>query len=671
MPTPPTHVELANALRMLAVDAVQEAGSGHPGMPMGMADIAEALWRHRLRHNPSNPAWCDRDRFVLSNGHGSMLQYALLHLSGYDLPIDELRRFRQVGSRTAGHPERGLTPGVEVTTGPLGQGLANAVGMALAERLLAAEFNREGFPVVDHRTWVFLGDGCLMEGISQEAISLAGTWKLGRLAAFYDDNGFSIDVHIGGWFSDDTLARFEACGWRVIRAVDGHNAGALDAAIGAACATSDQPTLIVCKTVIGKGSPSKAGTHDCHGAPLGAAEVAATRAALGWAHAPFEVPDDVRAAWDAREEGARREAAWRALFERYRRAHPQAAAEFERRIAGELPVGFADHRPCEPRRGRREGRVDRQPEGQPEQDRRVRPCAAGARRRLGRPRGVEPHALAGSARREVICRRQLCLLRRARVRHGRDHEQHRGSGGLGVFGATFLMFSEYARNALRMAALMKLNPIYVFTHDSIGVGEDGPTHHPVKQTATLRLIPGMQVWRPCDAVETCVAWSEALASTRHPTSLILSRQTLQHQARSATQLDAIPRGGYVLREPDEPPRAVLLATGSEVALAVEAAQALAAQGIPVRVVSMPSTGRFDAQDASWREAVLPRGVPRLAIEAGVTDVWPKYVGLEGDVVGIDTFGESAPAGALFEHFGLTVPAIVARVRALLERTGRS
>ena len=671
MTTQPTRVELANALRMLAVDAVQQAGSGHPGMPMGMADIAEALWRHRLRHNPSNPTWFDRDRFVLSNGHGSMLHYALLHLSGYALPLDELRRFRQLGSRTAGHPERGLTPGIEVTTGPLGQGLANAVGLALAERLLAAEFNRDGFPVIDHRTWVFLGDGCLMEGISQEAISLAGTWRLGKLVAFYDDNGISIDGHVDGWFTDDTPARFEACGWRVFRAIDGHDAEALDAAISSACGVSDRPTLIVCKTVIGKGSPGKAGTHDSHGSPLGTAEVAATRAALGWPHAPFEVPGAIYSAWDGRDAGARCEAAWKEMLEAYRRIHPAACAELERRMSGALPSGFAEQIAATL------NAVDAKHESIASRKASQNMIAAFA--------PALPELVGGSADLAVSNLTLWPEARDAKLPAGGNYVYYgvrefgmaaimnglAAHGGLRVFGATFLMFSEYARNALRMAALMRLNPIYVFTHDSIGLGEDGPTHQPVEQTATLRLMPGMDVWRPCDAVETCVAWSEALLSSGHPTCLILSRQNLPHQARSDAQLSAIRRGGYVLHEPTEIAQAILIATGSEVSLAMDAARALAAQDIAVRVVSMPSTRRFDAQDAPWREAVLPRGVPRIAIEAGVADFWRKYVGLDGDVIAIDSFGESAPAPALYEHFGLTVPTIVARVLALLEGATQS
>jgi transketolase len=654
----------ANALRVLALDTVQRANSGHPGMPMGMADIAEALWRHRLRHNPANPSWFDRDRFVLSNGHGSALQYALLHLSGYDLPIDELKRFRQLHSRTPGHPERGLTPGIETTTGPLGQGLANAVGMALAERLLAAEFNRDGLSVIDHRTWVFLGDGCLMEGISQEAVSLAGTWKLGKLVAFWDDNGISIDGHVEGWFTDDTPARFEACGWRVMRGVDGHDSVALDAAIDAACANDDRPTLICCKTVIGQGAPTKAGTHDCHGAPLGEAEIAATRAALDWPHAPFEVPGPVRRAWEAREAGARAEADWNERFAAYRRQHPALADELQRRIAGRAPAGFDAHA------ARVLAEVDDQ--GATIASRKA------SQNMIGAFAPLLPELIGGSA---DLAASNLTLWPQARAVKGAGSGNYlnygvrefgmaaivngiAAHGGLRPFCATFLMFSEYARNALRMAALMKLNPIFVFTHDSIGLGEDGPTHQPVEQMATLRLMPGMDLWRPCDAVETCVAWSEALAATDHPTCLVFSRQNLPHQVRDAVQLSAIRRGGYVLRESALPLAAVLIATGSEVALAIDAQRLLHAQGVGVRVVSMPSTRRFDQQDAAWRDAVLPRGVPRVAIEAGVSDYWRKYVGLDGAVLGIDTFGESAPAAALYEHFGLTAQAIVRLVESV-------
>ncbi|PXW94395.1 transaldolase [Sphaerotilus hippei] len=664
--TAPTRTTLANALRVLAMDAVQQANSGHPGMPMGMADIAEALWRHTLRHNPANPKWPNRDRFVLSNGHGSMLLYGLLHLTGYDLPIEQIKRFRQLHSQTPGHPELGYTPGVETTTGPLGQGIANAVGLALAEQLLAAEFNRDGLPVVDHHTYVFLGDGCLMEGVSHEACSLAGTWGLGKLVAFWDDNGISIDGHVEGWFTDDTPGRFEAYGWQVIRGVDGHDPAALDAAIAAARAESAKPTLICCRTVIGKGSPNKAGTHDSHGAPLGTAEIAASRAALGWTHAPFEIPAEVGAAWDAREAGARAEAAWNESFAAYERAHPALAAEFRRRMAGELPAGFADLAEAALAQV-----VD---QGETIASRKASQNAIAALV------PALPEMVGGSA---DLAGSNLTLWPQSRnvMSPEGGNYVHYGvrefgmaaimngltlHGGLRSFGGTFLMFSEYARNALRMAALMKLNPIYVFTHDSIGLGEDGPTHQPVEQTATLRLIPNMDVWRPADAVETQVAWTAAIESTDHPTSLILSRQNLPHNARSAEQLAAIRRGGYVVSEASGgAARAVIIATGSELGLAIAAQKQLAAQGVPVRVVSMPSTNVFDRQDAAWRDSVLPKGLPRVAVEAGVSDFWRKYVGLEGAVVGIDRFGESAPAGELYKLFGVTADAVAAATLGVL------
>jgi transketolase len=670
--TAPTRTTLANALRVLAMDAVQQANSGHPGMPMGMADIAEALWRHTLRHNPANPKWPNRDRFVLSNGHGSMLLYGLLHLTGYDLPMAQIKRFRQLHSQTPGHPELGYTPGVETTTGPLGQGIANAVGMALAEQLLAAEFNRDGLVVVDHHTYVFLGDGCLMEGVSHEACSLAGTWGLGKLVAFWDDNGISIDGHVEGWFTDDTPGRFEAYGWQVIRGVDGHDPAALDAAIAAARAESARPTLICCKTVIGKGSPNKAGTHDSHGAPLGAAEIAASRTALGWTHAPFEIPAEVGAAWDAREAGALAEAAWNELFAAYERAHPALAAEFRRRMAGELPAGFADLADAALAQV-----VDK---GETLASRKASQNAIAALV------PALPEMVGGSA---DLAGSNLTLWPQARnvMSPEGGNYVHYGvrefgmaavmngltlHGGLRTFGGTFLMFSEYARNALRMAALMKLNPIYVFTHDSIGLGEDGPTHQPVEQTATLRLIPNMDVWRPADAVETQVAWTAAIESRDHPTSLILSRQNLPHNPRSAEQLAAIRRGGYVVSEAaGGAARAVIIGTGSELGLAIAAQKQLAAQGVPVRVVSMPSTFVFDRQDAAWRDSVLPAGVPRLAVEAGVSDGWRKYVGLDGAVIGIDRFGESAPAGELFALFGITTDAVVAATLGVLGVSARA
>jgi transketolase len=653
------------------MDAVQQANSGHPGMPMGMADIAEALWRHHLKHDPAEPDWIDRDRFVLSNGHGSALLYALLHLSGYALSTTDLRAFRQLHGQTPGHPERGWTPGVETTTGPLGQGMANAVGMALAEKLLAAEFNRDGHTVVDHRTWVFLGDGCLMEGVSHEACALAGTWGLGKLVAFWDDNGISIDGHTEGWFTDDTPARFAAYGWRVIRAVDGHDPAAIDAAIAQALASGEQPTLICCKTTIGFGSPNKAGTHESHGAPLGAAEIAATRAALNWPHAPFEVPDAVRAAWDAREHGAARRRAWEQRFAAYAQAHPDLAAELQRRLNGELPAGFDAAARAAIAEVHRQGATIA--------------SRKASQNAIGALAPALPELLGGSA---DLTGSNLTNWPGCRSITPQDLRAGRGGnylhygvrefgmaavmnglaahGGVRSFGGTFLVFSDYMRNALRMAALMQLNVIHVFTHDSIGLGEDGPTHQPIEQIATLRLMPGMDVWRPCDAVETQVAWTVALQSRDHPTSLVLSRQNLPHQARSDEQVDAIARGGYVLSEAaGGVPLAVLIATGSEVALAVAAQTALARQGVAVRVVSLPSWFQFRRQEAAWRTAVLPEGVPRVAVEAGVTGWWREVVGLQGAVVGLDRFGESGPASALYEHFGITTAAVVEAVKRVL------
>jgi transketolase len=651
----------ANALRLLAIDAVQQANSGHPGMPMGMADIAAVLWSRHLRHNPADPHWPGRDRFVLSNGHGSMLLYGLLHLSGYDLPIEELKAFRQLHSRTPGHPEVGLTPGVETTTGPLGQGIANAVGMALAEQLLAAEFNTEGHTVVDHRTWVFCGDGCLMEGISHEAASLAGTWGLGKLVLIYDDNGISIDGDVKGWFNDDTPARFEAYGWRVIRAVDGHDVAAIDAALQAACDDVGQPTLVCCRTQIGHGSPHKAGGHDVHGAPLGAAEVQAVREALGWPYPPFVVPGEARAPLDARERGADAQREWEAVLSSYRTAEPARAAELARRLRGELPAGF-DARCQELLNGaaaRGETLASRK----------------ASQNSIAALAALLPELLGGSADLAPSNLTQwpgCCSVAKAA---GGGNYLHYGvrefamvaiqtgiglHGGLRPFAGTFLMFSEYARNAIRMAALMRSNPIYVFTHDSIGLGEDGPTHQPVEQLATLRLVPNLDVWRPGDAVETLVAWQTAVRHRHTPTCLVLSRQNLTHQERDMQTLDAIQRGGYVLvREAAERPlQLVLIATGSELDLAVQAQRRLADGGVNARVVSMPSCFTFEQQDAAWRRAVLPPGVPRVAVEAGVTAGWRQYVGLEGAVVGIDSFGESAPAAALAAHFGLTVQAVV-------------
>ena len=663
-----SQASLANAIRVLAIDAIQAANSGHPGAPMGMAEMAVALWQRHLKHNPADPLWADRDRFVLSNGHGSMLLYALLHLTGYDLPLEELKRFRQLHSKTPGHPEFGHTAGVETTTGPLGQGITNAVGMALAEQLLAAEFNREGFPIVDHYSYVFLGDGCMMEGISHEACSLAGTWKLSKLIAFYDDNGISIDGHVEGWFSDDTPKRFEAYGWNVIRAVDGHDVDAVVAAIRAAKAQNDKPTLICCKTVIGKGSPNKAGTHDVHGAPLGKDEVAATRAALGITSGPFEIAADVYAGWDARANGAARQAEWQKLFDAYRAAHPELAAEFLRRMAGEAHPEFAAKADAALAEILAKGETIA-----------TRKSSQNAIQALA---PVMPEFVGGSA---DLAPSNLTTWKGCRsISH--DAPQAGGNyihygvrefgmaaimnglilhGGFRPFGGTFLMFSEYARNAIRMAALMKINPIYVFTHDSIGVGEDGPTHQPVEQTATLRMVPNLDVWRPCDSVEAFVAWQVALEHKETPTALILTRQNLAHQARDEEQIKAIRKGGYVLKDCAGTPKAVIIATGSEVSLAVAAQQSLAEKGIPVRVVSMPSSFLFDRQDAAYRNDVLPRGIPRVAVEAGVTGYWRQYVGLEGAVVGIDRFGECGPAAQVFEYLGVTAAKVTEAVETVI------
>ena len=663
---PPVFNPITGAIRALAMDAVQQANSGHPGAPMGMAEIAEVLWRHHLRHNPANPKWADRDRFVLSNGHGSMLIYALLHLTGYDLPIEELKRFRQLHSKTPGHPEYGYAPGVETTTGPLGQGITNAVGMALAEKILAAEFNRPGHEIVNHNTYVFLGDGCLMEGISHEACSLAGTWGLGKLVAFYDDNNISIDGHVEGWFTDDTPKRFEAYGWQVIRDVQGHDPVAIEAAIQQAKANTVQPTLICCKTIIGAGAPNKQDSHDVHGAPLGTAEIEAARAHIGWTHAPFEIPADVYAAWDARTKGASLEAQWNATFAAYRAAHPELAAEFERRMAGELPADWDAHVAAVLAK--------------------VTDKAETIATRKASQNAIEayapklPELLGGSA---DLAGSNLTLWSGAKgvsrtsggnyVYYGvREFGMAAIANGISLHGglipytATFLMFSEYARNALRMAALMKVRQIFVFTHDSIGLGEDGPTHQPVEQTATLRLIPNMDVWRPCDTTESAVAWASAIERKDGPTSMCFSRQNLPFQTRTAEQVAAIRKGGYVLADAaGGTPQAVILATGSEVALAMAAQKTLAEQGVAVRVVSMPSTNIFDRQDAAYKASVLPAGLPRVAVEAGCTDGWYKYVGLEGRVIGIDRFGESAPAGELFKYFGITADAVVQAVKAVL------
>ena len=661
-----TRTDLANAIRALAMDAVQKANSGHPGMPMGMADIAEALWNHHLRHNPANPQWADRDRFVLSNGHGSMLLYSLLHLTGYDLSIDDLKQFRQLHSKTPGHPEYGYAPGIETTTGPLGQGISNAVGMAIAEKLLAAEFNQPGHDIVDHYTYVFLGDGCLMEGISHEVCSLAGTLGLNKLICFYDDNGISIDGHVEGWFTDDTPKRFEAYGWKVIPNVNGHDFAALDAAIAEARTSTDKPVMICCKTVIGMGSPNKAGGHDCHGAPLGDAEIAATRANIGWSHGPFEIPADVYAGWDGKAKGTAAENDWNQRFAAYQQAYPQLAAEFLRRMAGELPANWAA--------------TAQQALAEVNAKAETIATRKASQNSIGALAPALPELLGGSA---DLAGSNLTLWKGSKgisraeggnylyygVREFGMAAIMNGltlHGGFKPYGGTFLMFSEYARNALRMAALMKIGPVFVFTHDSIGLGEDGPTHQPVEQTATLRLIPNMDVWRPCDTAETLVAWQSGIERNNGPTSLILSRQNLPFIARDAEQQANIAKGGYVLRDSSTGKLDVLLlATGSEIDLALKAQAQLAEQGIGARVVSLPSTNVFDRQDAAYRVSVLPKGVARVAIEAGVSDFWRKYVGLEGGVIGIDRFGESAPAGELFREFGFTTENIINTVKTVL------
>ena len=666
-PSTAKHTGAANALRALAFDAVEAANSGHPGMPMGMADIAEVLWRRYLKHNPADPHWPDRDRFVLSNGHGSMLLYALLHLSGYDLPMEELKRFRQLHSKTPGHPEIGITVGVETTTGPLGQGLANAVGMALAEQLLAAQFNRAGHTVIDHRTWVFLGDGCLMEGISHEVCSLAGTLKLSKLVAIYDDNGISIDGHVEHWFNDDTPQRFEAYGWRVIRDVDGHDTEAIEAALAESCTQDDRPTLVCCKTVIGQGSPNKAGSHDVHGAALGKAEIAATRAALGWTAEPFQIPDDIRSSWDARTTGAKRQADWQRRFNDYARAYPELAQEFERRVVTrELPANWSTATAASLEKLSASG-----------SNIASRKASQNAIETL---HGLLPELLGGSADLTGSNLTNAKASTPVRGNHWGDYLNYGVRefgmsatmngialhGGYIPFGGTFLTFSDYSRNAIRMSALMQQRVIYVFTHDSIGLGEDGPTHQPIEHVSSLRLIPNNDVWRPCDDVETLSAWLAAVERTDGPTCLILSRQNLPHCERSAQQLHDIRKGGYVLS--DSPDAVVtLLATGSEVALALQARTTLAAAGIAARVVSMPSTRGFDRQPLAYRSAVLPRSIPVLAIEAGVTNFWRAYVGLDGDVVGIDRFGESAPAADIAKELGFTVETVVARAQALASR----
>ncbi len=667
-----TDSDLANALRALAMDAVEAAKSGHPGMPMGMAEIAVALWHRHLSHNPANPQWPDRDRFVLSNGHGSMLLYGLLHLSGYDLPLDELKRFRQLHSKTPGHPEAGATPGVETTTGPLGQGVGNAVGMALAERLLAAQFNRPGHRIVDHRTWAFLGDGCLMEGVSHEACALAGTLGLSKLVAFWDDNGISIDGEVEGWFTDDTPKRFEAYGWNVIRGVDGHDVGAVDAAIRAALAESARPTLICCRTTIGKGAPTKAGTADAHGSALGAQEIAAARAALGWPHPPFEIPGAIASGWNARADGARRETEWTARLAAYRAAFPELAAEFGRRMAGELPADFAATVATfvASQAAKAETVSTRKASQQA-----IEAFARALPEMLGGSADLTGSVFTNWSGSVPVTREQPGNYIHYGVREFGMSAIMNGvalHGGFIPYAGTFLTFSDYARNAVRMAALMKLRVIHVYTHDSIGLGEDGPTHQSIEHAASLRLIPNLDVWRPCDTVESAVAWAAAIGrrpgADPGPTALLFTRQNVPFVPRSDPQIAAIGRGGYVLADWDAaaPKRAIVVATGSEVALALAARELLAAEGIGVRVVSMPCTRRFDAQDAAWRASVLPPGTARIAVEAGSTDGWRKYTGAaddpKGAVLGIDTFGESAPAGALFRHFGLTADNLAATVR---------
>ena len=664
----PSRRERANAIRALSMDAVQKANSGHPGAPMGMADIAEVLWRDYLKHNPSNPNFADRDRFVLSNGHGSMLIYSLLHLTGYDLGIEDLKQFRQLHSRTPGHPEYGYTPGVETTTGPLGQGIANAVGFAIAEKVLGAQFNREGHNIVDHNTYVFLGDGCMMEGISHEVCSLAGTLGLGKLIAFYDDNGISIDGEVEGWFTDDTPKRFEAYGWQVIRNVDGHDAEEIKMAIETARKSVDQPTLICCKTTIGFGSPNKQGKEECHGAPLGNDEIALTRAALGWNHGPFEIPAEIYAEWDAKAAGAAAEAAWNDKFAAYAAAHPELAAEFKRRIAGELPADFAEKAAAYIKDVAEKGETIAS-----------RKASQNALNAFG---PLLPEFLGGSA---DLAGSNLTLWKGCK---GVSAEDASGNymfygvrefgmsaimngialhGGFVPYGATFLIFMEYARNAVRMSALMKKRVLYVFTHDSIGLGEDGPTHQPIEQLASLRGTPNLDTWRPADAVESAVAWKYAIERADGPSALVFSRQNLPHQPRDAQQLADIARGGYVLKDSAGEPELILIATGSEVGLAVAAYDKLTAAGHKVRVVSMPSTSVFDAQDAGYKQDVLPLQVSaRIAIEASHADYWYKYVGLEGRIIGMTSFGESAPAPALFEHFGFTVDNIVATAEELLD-----
>jgi transketolase len=656
--------DLANALRVLAIDAVQKANSGHPGMPMGMAEIAEALWNRHLRHHPHNPHWVDRDRFVLSNGHGSMLLYGLLHLTGYDLSIDDLKAFRQLHSRTPGHPEYALTPGVETTTGPLGQGLANAVGMAVAERILAAEFNRPKHTIVDHHTYVFLGDGCLMEGISHEVCSLAGTLKLSKLIALYDDNAISIDGDVAGWFGDDTPSRFRAYGWNVIAAVNGHDADAVSAAIEAA-KHSDKPTLICCKTKIGKGSPGKEGSADAHGSPLGDKEIAATREAMGWNLGPFEIPENIRSAWNANARGAKLEAEWDLRFAQYQKAFPDLAAEFQRRITGDLPSSWEQTVAAIEASAREKAETIA-----------TRKASQNA---IAAIAPVLPELVGGSAdltASNLTNWPDMKVFTSAQggnyINYGvREFGMSAIMNGLALhngvipFAGTFLTFSDYARNALRMAALMKLGVIFVYTHDSIGLGEDGPTHQPIEHVSSLRMMPGLDVWRPADTLESAYAWVCAVERNNGPSALVFSRQNLPYLKDSTREGKDIRRGGYIVRDSGDEPEAILIATGSEVTLALQAQDLLASKGIDVRVVSMPCSEVFDRQDVEWHEHVLPNALPRVAVEAGISDFWHKYVGLDGKVIGIDVYGESAPAGELFKHFGFTAERVAEAVRAVL------
>ncbi|WP_455033449.1 transketolase [Kingella oralis] len=657
--------QTANALRFLSMDTVQAANSGHPGAPMGMADMADVLWREFLRHNPKNPQFANRDRFVLSNGHASALLYSLLHLSGYNLSADDLRNFRQLHSKTPGHPEYGYTDGVETTTGPLGQGIANAVGMALAEKLLAAEFNRDGFAIVNHHTYVFLGDGCLMEGISHEAASLAGTLGLGKLIVLYDDNNISIDGKVDGWFTENIPQRFESYGWHVVPNVDGHNPDAIRAAIAAAQAETGKPSIICCKTLIGKGAATKEGSHKTHGAPLGAEEIAATRQHLGWSHAPFDIPAEIYAAWDATQKGEKLEAEWNTLFADYQTQYPELAAEFARRMAGRLPENF--DRAIDAALSEIAQKAEKIATRKASQNS-IEVLAKVLPELVGGSADLTPSNLTDWSGSVSVTKNGGGNYIHYGVREFGMAAMMNGMalhGGVKPFGATFLMFSEYARNALRMAALMKINPVFVFTHDSIGLGEDGPTHQPVEQTATLRLIPNMDVWRPCDTAESLIAWAEAVKASDHPSCLIFSRQNLPYIPRSTDTLDKICRGGYVIQEAAGKAQAVIIATGSEVELALNAQKALAEQGIAVSVVSMPCTNVFDRQPAAYRAAVLPADLPKVAVEAGVSDGWYKYVGLNGKVVGLDRFGESAPADELFKLFGFTVENVVAAVKAVL------